>query len=208
MTPLDPDDDTPSTPHWNTPAHLALRFLLHFIGDIHQPLHTDGLYGGGNGIHVHFGDHKTNLHAIWDTQIPNSLRHGSSPRTAVTWANELHSGIGSLPPAKLRTWAGSCFQGIEAIVAADPAGKIPLDKAQDCAMEWARWANSYVCSYVVAGGDVDRLKTEDLSGDYTSHARVIVDELVGMAGWRLAAWLNLLVTGNLGLDIGASQREL
>ena len=75
-------------------------------------------------------------------------------------------------------------------------------------MEWARWANSYVCSYVVAGGDVDRLKTEDLSGDYTSHARVIVDELVGMAGWRLAAWLNLLVTGNLGLDIGASQREL
>lgn len=74
-------------------------------------------------------------------------------------------------------------------------------------MEWASWTNTYVCSYVIADGDINRLRTEDLSGDYTTNAREIVDELVGMAGWRLGAWLNLVVTGNLGLDIGSSLQE-
>lgn len=125
----------------------------------------------------------------------------------MTWANELHSTITSLPAATLRTWAGSCFQDIEAVVAADPFGKIPLERAHDCAVEWATWANRYICSYVFADGDIDRLRTEDLSGDYTTDAERIVDELVGMAGWRLGAWLNLVVTGKLGLDIGSSQQE-
>jgi S1/P1 Nuclease len=53
----------------------ALKFLVHFIGDIHQPFHTYGDDRGGNGISVTFlgssicGTFKCNLHAVWDDQI-------------------------------------------------------------------------------------------------------------------------------------------
>jgi hypothetical protein len=30
----------------------ALKFLIHFVGDIHQPLHAIGEARGGNDIHV------------------------------------------------------------------------------------------------------------------------------------------------------------
>jgi nuclease S1 len=48
----------------------ALKFLAHFVGDLHQPLHA-GFPGdrGGNSIHVtYFGAHRS-LHAVWDTSI-------------------------------------------------------------------------------------------------------------------------------------------
>ncbi|CAF0800429.1 unnamed protein product [Rotaria sp. Silwood1] len=46
----------------------ALKFLVHFIGDVHQPLHA-GFVGdkGGNFIRGYFFDKSTNLHALWDT---------------------------------------------------------------------------------------------------------------------------------------------
>jgi hypothetical protein len=45
----------------------ALAFLIHFIGDIHQPMHV-GKNGdlGGNKISVMFFSKITNLHSIWD----------------------------------------------------------------------------------------------------------------------------------------------
>jgi hypothetical protein len=45
----------------------ALRFLVHLVGDIHQPLHVaDNHDRGGNGLHVDFFRRSTNLHAVWD----------------------------------------------------------------------------------------------------------------------------------------------
>jgi hypothetical protein len=57
----------------------ALRFVAHFIVDVHQPLHV-GLVGdrGGNEIDVRYGTTTTNLHRFWDTDIIR-LR-GLSPR--------------------------------------------------------------------------------------------------------------------------------
>ncbi len=54
---------------------VALKFLVHFIGDIHQPFHTLGDDRGGNGISVTFlgsamcGTFKCNLHSIWDDSM-------------------------------------------------------------------------------------------------------------------------------------------
>jgi S1/P1 Nuclease len=46
---------------------LALRFTLHIIGDLHQPLHAgNGNDRGGNDIRVTFFREPTNLHAVWD----------------------------------------------------------------------------------------------------------------------------------------------
>jgi len=46
----------------------ALRFLVHFVADLHQPLHV-GLEEdrGGNSIELEFRGETTNLHRYWDT---------------------------------------------------------------------------------------------------------------------------------------------
>ncbi|KAG8914271.1 hypothetical protein FRC02_005054 [Tulasnella sp. 418] len=45
---------------------IALRFLVHYMGDLHQPLHLVGREKGGNGIKVRFERRLTNLHSVWD----------------------------------------------------------------------------------------------------------------------------------------------
>jgi len=49
---------------------LALRFSVHIIADLHQPLHVgNGTDRGGNDFAVsYFGD-TTNLHRVWDSQM-------------------------------------------------------------------------------------------------------------------------------------------
>ena len=47
-----------------------LRFLVHFVGDIHQPLHVGRAEDrGGNDIKVKWFGNDTNLHRVWDTHI-------------------------------------------------------------------------------------------------------------------------------------------
>jgi hypothetical protein len=54
---------------------LALKFLVHFMGDVHQPFHALGDARGGNSITVSFlgssrcDSYNCNLHAVWDTMI-------------------------------------------------------------------------------------------------------------------------------------------
>lgn len=56
----------------------ALRFLIHFIGDIHQPLHSaNNADRGGNEDRVVLGKRHTNLHAVWDVDVVRAL--GRSP---------------------------------------------------------------------------------------------------------------------------------
>lgn len=48
----------------------ALRFLVHLMGDLHQPLHVGGTDLGGNKVSVDWlGRWKTNLHSTWDDEM-------------------------------------------------------------------------------------------------------------------------------------------
>ena len=49
---------------------LALRFIVHIVGDLHQPLHA-GRPGdrGGNAVEVTWFGKPTNLHAVWDSAL-------------------------------------------------------------------------------------------------------------------------------------------
>jgi len=48
----------------------ALRFLIHFMGDLHQPLHVaDNNDRGGNQRTVWLAGDSTNLHKVWDGQL-------------------------------------------------------------------------------------------------------------------------------------------
>ena len=49
---------------------VALKFLAHFVGDVHQPLHVGYKRDrGGNDVAVQFFNQKSNLHKTWDTLI-------------------------------------------------------------------------------------------------------------------------------------------
>jgi fructose-1,6-bisphosphatase len=52
---------------------FQLRLLIHFIGDLHQPMHT-GLSDdkGGNDFKVQWFRDGTNLHRVWDSQMIES----------------------------------------------------------------------------------------------------------------------------------------
>ena len=46
----------------------ALKFVVHFVGDVHQPLHAGfGHDKGGNDFQVQFDGRGTNLHSLWDS---------------------------------------------------------------------------------------------------------------------------------------------
>ena len=48
----------------------ALKYVVHFVGDAHQPLHTGRAEDqGGNKIKVTFRGKETNLHSLWDSGL-------------------------------------------------------------------------------------------------------------------------------------------
>lgn len=55
---------------------LTLRFSLHIVQDLHQPLHVgNGSDRGGNDIEVRVGKDVHSFHRVWDTDIIASERH-------------------------------------------------------------------------------------------------------------------------------------
>lgn len=144
----------------------SMRFVLHFFGDIHQPLHTENESRGGNEIPVTFDGKHTNLHSVWDSIMPNK-----------------HAG-GDIDMLAARVWADKLYDDSPLLEC--------LDDATECALEWASEANQYVCSYVLKD-DVDGLP-DDLSGEYYEGATEIIDRQVQRAGRRLAAWINSMAS--------------
>lgn len=89
----------------------ALRYLIHFVGDMHQPLHAinNGDNGGNcvavkyfhheplpNPLHPEREDYSPNLHQIWDTEIVERDMEISNPRR---YADELDEKFRNEMPA-------------------------------------------------------------------------------------------------------------
>lgn len=77
---------------------LALRFSIHIIGDLHQPLHA-GRQGdrGGNNVRVTLFGQQTNLHAVWDSglidarqlshsELADWLARAITPEEVIAWS--------------------------------------------------------------------------------------------------------------------------
>jgi nuclease S1 len=55
---------------------MALRFVIHLVGDVHQPLHVgDNGDRGGNQVQVRFFNKGSNLHKVWDTDMIEHTSH-------------------------------------------------------------------------------------------------------------------------------------
>jgi hypothetical protein len=67
----------------------ALKFVLHFVADLHQPLHCEDNHDrGGNTQEVFFKGHPDNLHWVWDTGLVQEI--DSEPhRLAAVLAREI-----------------------------------------------------------------------------------------------------------------------
>jgi hypothetical protein len=49
---------------------FALKMIIHFVGDLHQPMHVSRAEDqGGNKINLKFQGRDTNLHSLWDSGL-------------------------------------------------------------------------------------------------------------------------------------------
>lgn len=77
---------------------LALRFIVHIVGDLHQPLHAgNGADKGGNDVRVTFQGRSTNLHAVWDSALVDDEELSYTELTA--WLSA------RLTPEQLTAWS-------------------------------------------------------------------------------------------------------
>lgn len=82
----------------------ALKFLVHFIGDLHQPLHcADNHDQGGNGLKVTFFGVSTNLHKVWDTDIITKAGFSQTVNRVTTLA--MAGETGALQADSFADWA-------------------------------------------------------------------------------------------------------
>ena len=77
---------------------VALKFLIHLVGDLHQPLHAiDDHDRGGNEKRVRAAGLRANsLHHYWDTTLVEQL--GSDPKFIAEMLDA------RITPAQLKTW--------------------------------------------------------------------------------------------------------
>ena len=146
----------------------ALQFAVHFLGDIHQPLHTVDEQGGGNGIDVlifvrgrtsdkgRLALESSNLHTVWDELLISRLE----------WA------WGSYVARLEREWLKSSDATKPDIDGGTPTAWVEEThkKAQEI---WAMTPSHHI-----------------LDDDYLAKAKSILDRQLGVAGLRLARFLN------------------
>ena len=168
----------------------AIRWLIHFLGDITQPLHDENLALGGNNIDVTFDSTSTNLHHIWDTNMPEKFVGGYTLADAKTWAANLTAEIKT---GKYKKQAASWF------------GSASISDPQTAALAWATDGNSYVCSVVLPEGEA-AVESTDLGGAYYQSAIDTIELQIAKGGYRLAHWLDQIATAQKATSKHRSRR--
>lgn len=164
----------------NEQIREALLFLVHFLGDITQPLHNEDIAKGGNDIHVNFNGKPVNLHSTWDTFIPEAMSGGHQPLlpSAQVWAQTIIDAIDNT-------------DGIYHLLSAGWIKGDNISNVKDSALRWSGEANALVCTVVMPNGP-DLLKVGDLYPVYFNTVKDTINLQIARAGYRLANWLNML----------------
>lgn len=150
---------------------FAWRYLIHLVGDIHQPLHASSLYSatfpngdrGGNSFKITFPEDKQvkNLHALWDACVG---QFGS------IWA-----------PVNDGEW-NKLGQFADEVTAQFPRNKVSERVKILNEKVWAEESNQIAKDAVYA--DIEPNTTP--SDEYITRGRAIVNEQLAVAGYRLA----------------------
>lgn len=143
---------------------LALKFVLHFVGDLHQPLHaSDNHDRGGNCVRLALGGPRTvNLHGYWDTLVV-----GEIDPDAKALAKQLGKRISR---QEMTAWS--------------------TGTPEDWARESFGLAKQVVYTVQSQPGCDETRAPIALPAGYDAQARRVAAEQLAKAGWRLAQVLN------------------
>lgn len=154
----------------------ALAFLVHFVGDVHQPLHSaerDQDHGGNlvtvrvpTAVNGHRTLKQDNLHSVWDGDIIESIA-GDEAALVSGMTAQIAAAKTETIPADIRPWVHSWARQAEAIAKA--------------------------AAYRDTGVDIDPNATPRhlLSANYESVAADAITLQLARAGVRLAVLINL-----------------
>jgi len=172
----------------------ALMFVVHFVGDLHQPLHAaDNDDRGGNCVAVAFFDrqpetsgsgqgYRPNLHGVWDTDLLDRVSQGQD---AAAFAAALRTQFASdmkrwiRQPVDVDAWAWNSHKAAVKTV----YGKLP----KKIAIEPPRPVES--CADHDMGKRMYDLH-EEIDQRYLRTASPVIRRQLALAGTRLAALLN------------------
>lgn len=118
----------------------ALRYVIHFVGDLHQPLHTiTNADEGGNCVPLkyfrrnpreHNHSFSPNLHSIWDTAIPERDAEGADSAEYADTLDTLYAAdIESWQKAGIHVddWVWEGFDVAEGVVYGSLTPKIAIE---------------------------------------------------------------------------------
>ncbi len=159
----------------------ALEFTVHFVGDIHQPLHAaDNHDRGGNDLTLTYDGRPTNLHAVWDLglierELQTKLGPNWTPDLAVTRAEAARLDA-DITPAEAATWAPARM-----------AARLPATTVA--------WANESHALAKSAYRDLPEDRSAGWEDGYDRLEWPVVQRQLQRAGVRLAAVLNAELAG-------------
>jgi len=171
----------------------ALRYIIHFVGDLHQPLHsTTNDDEGGNCVPVKYFRRKArehghsfspNLHSLWDTAILERDMEGADPAEfAETLEESFAPKIEAWQKAGIHVddWAWESHERAESTVYGALTPKVPLEP------------NVAVHSCSDDNNIGERLLHLQISAGeaYQNVAAPVIQERIAQAGVRLALILN------------------
>ncbi|KAJ3415188.1 hypothetical protein HDV05_005468 [Chytridiales sp. JEL 0842] len=161
----------------STETTEALQFLVHFLGDIAQPLHNCQRDRGGNEASVKWGRRTTNFHAIHDTDIPVKRGKEVDAFTSSEYATYL-----------LETYMPQSGDYVSRrftdIFSKDSANMLRSVVAMSTE------ANALNCKDSAFWTFYDEDPDQDFSAEYYENTKMFLEEQMAKAGFRLAAWLN------------------
>ncbi|MFI5360355.1 MAG: S1/P1 nuclease [Elusimicrobiota bacterium] len=170
---------------------LALAYVVHFVGDEHQPLHCATQYvdpsrtgpndrsdHGGNGKGVKLGGAVLNLHSLWDHQIA-ATDAGNDPAVESKRLED------ALPAGATSDWTAPGFVAAAALES--------FDIAQNAIY---KPFPSYPTTTAMDEEKKRPTTVSILPGDYESQMRPIVDGRLQRGGVRLAALLKQALGGS------------
>ncbi len=151
---------------------LALKWLVHLVGDIHQPLHVGRACDrGGNSTEVSWFKAKSNLHKVWDVELINYEELSFS---------EYATEIDKADEKTLAAWSTSNYLDWTA-------------EAQTVRTQIYTCLSKDGCKAAAAFGSCEKKSTEpvpNLEYAYIEKNRELLNRQLLKAGIRLAALLN------------------
>ncbi|MDJ0364336.1 S1/P1 nuclease [Hymenobacter sp. H14-R3] len=106
----------------------ALTFVVHIVGDIHQPMHTGRAEDkGGNDIKLTYRGKDTNLHSLWDS--------GLLDYQGLTYT-ELGTQYSPVPATLLKTWQATTSPAEWLFESYTIAGQLYTEAAQNANLDY------------------------------------------------------------------------